>query len=310
MAEIEEKKEEKKVRPELGAPIPSVEEMYNADTPQGAALRKLYNFQDGMMVAKKEQDLGYQAIGRAINRDLQERQTAVDPAPVEPEMDPELKQSLEPLNQAEKSYDDIINGMIADRDAYQQQSKEDEKRNDQVQFFGGLAEAAAAITNLIGTTKGAVSQKWESPQPGWAARIDALKKERDTKLQNYKTQLATLEQAKNQVTQKKASVISTYNTQKETTARSNARIQASADLAIAKAQEAAKVKLAKNGADGLKTIANNANRLLLGMIKQYGDYGTLPTEKNMKRWSELAYNAALAEYKDDHPEDFEDTILP
>ena len=294
MAENEEKKEEIK--------IPSLEEMYNADTPQGASLRKIYDLQNGTLVAKAEQQKAAESMAKVAAQQQAAQQN--------PPVDPALQQALNPLDQAEKDYNQIVSGMVAERDAYAKETAKTEKTNTNMQFYGGLAEAASALVNLIGTTKGAVSQKWESPQPRWAERADILRKERETKLKNYKDQIAALQQAKNQINQKKASIVSTYNTQKEATARSNARIQASADLAIAKAQEAARVKLAKSGDDGIKLISNNANKLLLGMIREYGAMGTMPTESNMKRWAELAYQAALGEYRELHPEDFEDTILP
>ena len=294
MGENEEKKEEIKV--------PSLEEMYNADTPQGASLRKIYDLQNGKLVVRSEQQKAVESMAKTAAQQLGAKQN--------PPVDPVLQQALNPLDQAEKAYDQIVSGMVAERDAYVKETAKTEKANTDMQFYGGLAEAASALVNLIGTTKGAVSQKWESPQPRWAERADILRKERETKLKNYKDQITALQQAKNQIKQKKASVISTYNTQKETTARTNARIQASADLAIAKAQEAARVKLAKSGEDGIKLINNNANRLLLGMIREYGAMGIMPTESNMKRWADLAYQAALGEYRELHPEDFEDTILP
>ena len=298
MGENEEKKEEK--REEIK--VPSLEEMYNADTPQGASLRKIYDLQNGKLVVRSEQQKAVESMAKTAAQQLGAKQN--------PPVDPVLQQALNPLDQAEKAYDQIVSGMVAERDAYVKETAKTEKANTDMQFYGGLAEAASALVNLIGTTKGAVSQKWESPQPRWAERADILRKERETKLKNYKDQITALQQAKNQIKQKKASVISTYNTQKETTARTNARIQASADLAIAKAQEAARVKLAKSGEDGIKLINNNANRLLLGMIREYGAMGIMPTESNMKRWADLAYQAALGEYRELHPEDFEDTILP
>ena len=298
MGENEEKKEEK--REEIK--VPSLEEMYNADTPQGASLRKIYDLQNGKLVVRSEQLEAVGSMAKTAAQQLGAKQN--------PPVDPVLQQALNPLDQAEKDYDQIVSGMVAERDAYVKETAKTEKANTDMQFYGGLAEAASALVNLIGTTKGAVSQKWESPQPRWAERADILRKERETKLKNYKDQITALQQAKNQIKQKKASVISTYNTQKETTARTNARIQASADLAIAKAQEAARVKLAKSGDDGIKLINNNANRLLLGMIREYGAMGIMPTESNMKRWADLAYQAALGEYRELHPEDFEDTILP
>ena len=298
MGENEEKKEEK--REEIK--VPSLEEMYNADTPQGASLRKIYDLQNGKLVVRAEQQKAVESMAKTAAQQLGAKQN--------PPVDPALQQALNPLDQAEKDYDQIVSGMVAERDAYVKETAKTEKTNTDMQFYGGLAEAASALVNLIGTTTGAVSQKWESPQPRWAERADILRKERETKLKNYKDQITALQQAKNQIKQKKASVISTYNTQKETTARTNARIQASADLAIAKAQEAARVKLAKSGEDGIKLINNNANRLLLGMIREYGAMGIMPTESNMKRWADLAYQAALGEYRELHPEDFEDTILP
>lgn len=298
MGENEEKKEEK--REEIK--VPSLEEMYNADTPQGASLRKIYDLQNGKLVVRAEQQKAVESMAKVAAQQQAAKQN--------PPVDPALQQALNPLEQAEKDYDQIVSGMVAERDAYVKETAKTEKANTDMQFYGGLAEAASALVNLIGTTKGAVSQKWESPQPRWAERADILRKERETKLKNYKDQITALQQAKNQIKQKKASVISTYNTQKETTARTNARIQASADLAIAKAQEAARVKLAKSGEDGIKLINNNANRLLLGMIREYGAMGIMPTESNMKRWADLAYQAALGEYRELHPEDFEDTILP
>ena len=297
MGENEEKKEEK--REEIK--VPSLEEMYNADTPQGASLRKIYDLQNGKLVVRSEQQKAVESMAKTAAQQLGAKQN--------PPVDPALQQALNPLDQAEKDYDQIVSGMVAERDAYVKETAKTEKANTDMQFYGGLAEAASALVNLIGTTKGAVSQKWESPQPRWAERADILRKERETKLKNYKDQITALQQAKNQIKQKKASVISTYNTQKETTARTNARIQASADLAIAKAQEAARVKLAKSGEDGIKLINNNANRLLLGMIREYGAMGIMPTESNMKRWADLAYQAALGEYRELHPEDFEDTTL-
>ena len=298
MGENEEKKEEK--REEIK--VPSLEEMYNADTPQGASLRKIYDLQNGKLVVRSEQQKAVESMAKTAAQQQAAKQN--------PPVDPVLQQALNPLDQAEKDYDQIVSGMVAERDAYVKETAKTEKANTDMQFYGGLAEAASALVNLIGTTKGAVSQKWESPQPRWAERADILRRERENKLKNYKDQITALQQAKNQIKQKKASVISTYNTQKETTARTNARIQASADLAIAKAQEAARVKLAKSGEDGIKLINNNANRLLLGMIREYGAMGIMPTESNMKRWADLAYQAALGEYRELHPEDFEDTILP
>lgn len=262
--------------------VPTLEELYKSD----ANLQSIYDLKDGQLVVKADR----------VND-------------VTGQQDPLLKQALEPLDQANKSFGEMVDGMVAESQAYDKKAEKIEKNNDRVQLFGGIAEAASALTNLIGTTQGAASQKWETPQQKWAERADTFRREKEARQKNYRDQIKALNQAKSQIDIKRASVISAFNNQKEATARTNARIQAAANVAIAKVQEATKVKLAKNGADGLKTIANNANKLLLGIIREYGDMGTMPTEANIAAWSELAYNAALSAYKNDHPEDFEGDAL-
>lgn len=262
--------------------VPTLEELYKSD----ANLQSIYDLKDGQLVVKADR----------VND-------------VTGQQDPLLKQALEPLDQAKKSFGEMVDGMVTESQAYDKKAEKIEKNNDRVQLFGGIAEAASALTNLIGTTQGAASQKWETPQQKWAERADTFRREKEARQKNYRDQIKALNQAKSQIDIKRASVISAFNNQKEATARTNARIQAAANVAIAKVQEATKVKLAKNGADGLKTIANNANKLLLGIIREYGDMGTMPTEANIAAWSELAYNAALSAYKNDHPEDFEGDAL-
>lgn len=263
--------------------VPTLEELYKSD----ANLQSIYDLKDGQLVVKADR----------VND-------------VTGQQDPLLKQALEPLDQAKKSYGEMVDGMVAESQAYDKKAEKIEKNNDRVQLFGGIAEAASALTNLIGTTQGAASQKWETPQQKWAERADTFRREKEARQKNYRDQIKALNQAKSQIDIKRASVISAFNNQKEATARTNARIQAAANVAIAKVQEATKVKLAKNGADGLRAIANIAKEILLTRMRIKAEaYGTEPTEDEISAWSDAAYTAALSMYKNDHPEDFEGDAL-
>lgn len=119
----------------------------------------------------------------------------------------ELKESLDSANetarQAGITYADLVQTWI---DAAQNEANAQRKRNEaqdqrdnRVRMWGGIAEAASALVNLIGTTKGAASQKWESPQPKWAERADKLRREREKKLEDYRNQMKTLQQQKAQL---------------------------------------------------------------------------------------------------------------
>ena len=119
----------------------------------------------------------------------------------------ELKESLDSANetarQAGITYADLVQTWI---DAAQNEANAQRKRNEaqdqrdnRVRMWGGIAEAASALVNLIGTTKGAASQKWESPQQKWAERADKLRREREKKLEDYRNQMKTLQQQKAQL---------------------------------------------------------------------------------------------------------------
>lgn len=119
----------------------------------------------------------------------------------------ELKESLDSANETAKqagiTYADLVQTWI---DAAQDDADDQRKRNEaqdirdnKVRMWGGIAEAASALVNLIGTTKGAASQKWESPQQKWAERADKLRREREKKLEDYRNQMKTLQQQKAQL---------------------------------------------------------------------------------------------------------------
>lgn len=73
------------------------------------------------------------------------------------------------------------------------------KQDQRLSQWGGIAEAAAALVNLLGTTDGAVSQQWASPQLEWAQRADTARRERDQKLENVRAQLENLQNQRAQL---------------------------------------------------------------------------------------------------------------
>lgn len=109
-----------------------------------------------------------------------------------------LDNSIAAQEVADKSYSDIVNGWVS---AAETRAKDQEKINQQQQardknllMWGGIADAAAALVNLIGTTKGAVNQQRQSPQNAWSQRVDALRREREQKLENYRNQLKSMQE--------------------------------------------------------------------------------------------------------------------
>lgn len=109
-----------------------------------------------------------------------------------------LDNSIAAQEVADKSYSDIVNGWVS---AAETRAKDQEKINQQQQardknllMWGGIADAAAALVNLIGTTKGAVNQQRQSPQNAWSQRADALRREREQKLENYRNQLKSMQE--------------------------------------------------------------------------------------------------------------------
>lgn len=109
-----------------------------------------------------------------------------------------LDNSIAAQETADKNYSDIVNGWVSAAEA---RAKDQERINQQQQardnnllVWGGIADAAAALVNLIGTTKGAVNQQRQSPQNAWSQRVDALRREREQKLENYRNQLKSMQE--------------------------------------------------------------------------------------------------------------------
>lgn len=102
-----------------------------------------------------------------------------------------------------KTYSDIVKGWADEarineenaRKAAEEQAKSDRK---QIQN-AGLAQAASAIVNLIGTAHGAQNQPAVDNMDKWQSRADAARREREAKTEGYRAQLRNLETQKAQL---------------------------------------------------------------------------------------------------------------
>lgn len=105
----------------------------------------------------------------------------------------ELRNALVESQRGEvKSADDLISDWTRQRDeevGRLTQKAEDTKK---ASIFAGAAEAAAAITNLVGTMAGGESQQIQSVQPGLQARVQDAINRRDASLKEYNTTLSSL----------------------------------------------------------------------------------------------------------------------
>lgn len=139
-------------------------------------------------------------------------------------------------------------------------NEEMEQQNKRVRTIGGLAEAASALVNVLGTVHGASNQQWQSPQPQWAERADKYRLERDRKLENYREMKQTLERQRAQIQ---------YGIGTDAAKRKadNARTLADLEAKKAAVKYNSAVDAAKAGVEAATTSANTAIRgidVLLG----------------------------------------------
>lgn len=139
-------------------------------------------------------------------------------------------------------------------------NEEMEQQNKRVRTIGGLAEAASALVNVLGTVHGASNQQWQSPQPQWAERADKYRLERDRKLENYREMKQTLERQRAQIQ---------YGISTDAAKMKADKARTLADVAAKKAAANynTSIDLAKAGVEAATTSANTAIRgidVLLG----------------------------------------------
>lgn len=113
------------------------------------------------------------------------------------ELQEQAQQSNKATEEAGLSYIDMIgsweNAMRQHSQKLQEEAEAQNKKEQSAMKAGGLAGAASAIINLIGTAKGAHNQQQENFISNWQSRADAARRERDARLGSYRDQLRTLE---------------------------------------------------------------------------------------------------------------------
>lgn len=113
------------------------------------------------------------------------------------ELQEQAQQSNKATEEAGLSYIDMIgsweNAMRQHSQKLQEEAEAKNKKEQSAMKAGGLAGAASAIINLIGTAKGAHNQQQENFISNWQSRADAARRERDARLGSYRDQLRTLE---------------------------------------------------------------------------------------------------------------------
>ncbi len=142
---------------------------------------------------------------------------------------------------------DMISGWVKsaeeEKEAQRKRNEQSNRRDYQVRIFGGIAEAAAAIVNLVGTAHGASPMRWQSPQDRWAQRADQYRRERDAKLAKLDAQLKALDRQKAQLdfTMGKEQIERDYKTK---------QAEISGDNEVAKAIYGGRVKAAQVQKEG------------------------------------------------------------
>lgn len=219
-----------------------------------------------------------------------------------------IDESGDDMTKAGKDYLDIANTWIqaANTRAETQRkiNEEMEQQNKRVRTIGGLAEAASALVNVLGTVHGASNQQWQSPQPQWAERADKYRLERDRKLENYREMKQTLERQRAQIQ---------YGIGTDAAKRKADNARTLADVAAKKAavKYNSAVDAAKAGVEAATTSANTAIRgidVLLGnAARQQSNYNdsrriaVYERNQGMDPRTGKFYNPATGKYDLDAP---------
>ena len=183
-------------------------------------------------------------------------------------------------------------------------NEEMEQQNKRVRTIGGLAEAASALVNVLGTVHGASNQQWQSPQPQWAERADKYRLERDRKLENYREMKQTLER-------QRAQIQYGISTDAAKLKADKARTLADVEAKKAAVNYNSAIDLAKAGVEAATTSANTAIRgidVLLGnAARQQSNYNdsrriaVYERNQGMDPRTGKFYNPATGKYDLDAP---------
>ena len=264
-------------------------------TPEEQMAKALEDLNDAGKEYKDAVDVGSDTYNRSL-------ETMAD------DLKKSIEQSETDMAKAGKGYLDIANTWIqaANTRAETQRkiNEEMEQQNKRVRTIGGLAEAASALVNVLGTVHGASNQQWQSPQPQWAERADKYRLERDRKLENYREMKQTLERQRAQIQ---------YGIGTDAAKRKADNARTLADVAAKRAavKYNSAVDAAKAGVEAATTSANTAIRgidVLLGnAARQQSNYNdsrriaVYERNQGMDPRTGKFYNPATGKYDLDAP---------
>lgn len=157
-------------------------------------------------VDKSIQGVDYDKV---IQNDVQDLNAQLNSA-----VDTNRQQIEDSYDNAAFDIDKMISSARISRQEQKNAAKEEEKTARQTSRFGGLAEAAAALVNLIGTTKGAANQTWQSPLPGLQQRIDQIMREREAKLDKYNEQIQSIREKRSALDMARTEALNKYDQNK------------------------------------------------------------------------------------------------
>ena len=127
--------------------------------------------------------------------------------------------------------DNVIKTVDEKRREAETLNAEQQVADKRIQQFAGIANAAAALINLAGTTKGASPASWTSPTNEFAARAQAAVRHREQVLDKLNNQLLTLQDQRGKVNQAYAASVA-----KRESTRAAQEAKTKADLAKYKYQ--------------------------------------------------------------------------
>ena len=173
-------------------------------------------------------------------------------------------------------FDTMLTDLEKRRDDYRKQSRKEINQAEVSKTFAGATEAAAALVNLFGVSKGARPMTWNSPRSEMQGRVDLLKKEREQRLDKYQQMIASIkkQRADYDLSQrrlnKQKDEIQGLNQRAAINAKAKeAAAGISAEAQIRKAEIANQSKLANIDAAQRKTLMSQATNMVNRQIHEY-----------------------------------------
>lgn len=194
----------------------------------------------------------------------------------EPPVDPQLQEVTEPLDSAVRSYGSIVDELVREKAARDEAMQDQIRKNDRTQLFGGVTEAAAALTNIFGTMAGAAPMHWTSPQGGWQSKAQLAVREREARLQKYDAEISAYQKQISSLQSQKAGIVSRYR-------QTQARVAAEVEKLVLKNQAALEAKMASIAQQDRKNILSSVSRMVGDWVRNKSAMGSSVSSDAMEK---------------------------